>query len=571
MGKSNLIPFELLIGLIVFVVSLFILSDILLLVMGKFWEKFSLEIFDSNKNLENFAEFSPSEQNFPEVIKDTKIKFEDVAGNEEAKAELQEVVEFLKDAKDFRKLGAMVPKGVLLSGPPGTGKTLFAKAIAGEAGTPFIKVSGSQFVEVLVGVGAARIRELFEKAKSMAPCIIFIDEIDSLARGRSSNNNMGGGNDEREQTLNQILTEMDGFKSNTGVLVIGATNRLDILDSAITRPGRFDRQISINIPNLNERKAILKVHAKGKKLANSVSLSQIAQRTIGFSGADLANLLNEAAILAARKKKDFISMEEINSSIDRIILGLENKALSRVKSRQLVAFYEMGRAFVASLLNENVQKITLLPRGKNQSTTVQLSSKNRFPSRQFFLNKVLISLSGRVIEDVICGTLEISVGAQKDLLQMTRSFRTIITRYAMLRLQELKQTSQKRNLFFLGNDIKEELNNTVDNFTTNFFDIFYNELILFFKFFRTGGERLVDDLLIFEEVSGNSLKNIIREYFSQKKSLEAFLTNKDSSIFNLLIKELQKEAVELDDQIKIQKEKLEKILKKKKLSKKSKK
>ena len=272
------------------------------------------------------GEFTGLDQGAIEVLNEIQIKFEDVAGNEEAKMELKEVVKFLKNPESFAKLGAAVPKGVLLGGPPGTGKTLLAKAIAGEAGTPFLKVAGSQFVELLVGVGAARVRELFEKARSLKPSIIFIDEIDSIARTRSGNNNMGGGNDEREQTLNQILTEMDGFKSDNGIVVIAATNRIDILDPAIKRAGRFDRQITVTNPNLKERQAILKVHAKGKKLDPTISLAQIAQRTIGFSGADLANLLNEAAILATRLKKQTISMEEINLSVDRIVIGFRRKA-----------------------------------------------------------------------------------------------------------------------------------------------------------------------------------------------------------------------------------------------------
>ena len=286
----------LLIGTILFL-FLILVSDKLLNGIAKIWDSFSTRIYDpvSDSN-DPFSDFTGLDQNVISVVTDIKIKFEDVAGNEEAKGELKEVVKFLKDPESFGKLGAAVPKGVLLGGPPGTGKTLLAKAIAGEAGVPFLKVSGSQFVELLVGVGAARVRELFEKARSLEPSIIFIDEIDSIARARSGNNSMGGGNDEREQTLNQILTEMDGFSSSTGVVVIAATNRIDILDPAIKRAGRFDRQITISNPNLKERIAILKVHARGKKLDPAVALAQIAQRTIGFSGADLANLLNEAAI-----------------------------------------------------------------------------------------------------------------------------------------------------------------------------------------------------------------------------------------------------------------------------------
>jgi cell division protease FtsH len=483
-------------------------------------------------------------------VTDIKIKFEDVAGNEEAKAELKEVVKFLKDPESFSKLGAGVPKGVLLGGPPGTGKTLLAKAIAGEAGTPFLKVSGSQFVELLVGVGAARVRELFEKARSLEPSIIFIDEIDSIARARSGNNSMGGGNDEREQTLNQILTEMDGFSSNTGVVVIAASNRIDILDPAIKRAGRFDRQITINNPNLKERQAILKVHAKGKKLDVSVSLAQIAQRTIGFSGADLANLLNEAAILATRRKKNTITMEEVNLSVDRVVIGLEGKQVIRVKARQLTAFHEMGHAFVGSLINENdgIEKLTLVPRGNTQGTTWTIPSPSQYNSRRIFVNQVLIAIAGRAAEEIVSGTGECTVGSQQDLSQMTRTVRTMVLRYAMARLQELKQQIQQKNLFFLGSDVKQELNNIIDNFTTNFMDITYNEVVSFLEVIRPGGERLVDQLMISEELTGKDLRTIAREYISSLTALEVLYNSRQSSLFDLLTPELKKSIAEIEEE-----------------------
>jgi len=297
-------------------------------IINKTWYILSENLYDPIVDSNDpFGEFTSLDQNIVQVITDTKITFDDVAGNEEAKLELKEVIKFLKNPEKFGKLGAGIPKGVLLGGPPGTGKTLLAKAVAGEAGVPFLKVSGSQFVELLVGVGAARVRELFDKARNLKPSIIFIDEIDSIARARSTNGSMGGGNDEREQTLNQILIEMDGFESDTGIVIIAATNRIDILDPAIKRAGRFDRQITISNPTLKERQSILKVHAKGKKMDPSVSLTQIAQRTIGFSGADLANVLNEAAILATRRRNSFITMDEINLSIDRIVIGVEGKQI----------------------------------------------------------------------------------------------------------------------------------------------------------------------------------------------------------------------------------------------------
>ena len=530
---------------------LVLLSDKILAVFERIWSNLSSQIYESNPD--SFSDFTSLDQTTIQVVTDIKIKFEDVAGNDEAKGELKEVVKFLKDPASFTKLGASVPKGVLLGGPPGTGKTLFAKAIAGESGVPFLKVSGSQFVELLVGVGASRVRELFEKARSLKPAIIFIDEIDSIARARSGNNSMGGANDEREQTLNQILTEMDGFQSDTGVVVIAATNRIDILDPAIKRAGRFDRQITINNPNLKDRQAILKVHARGKKLDESVSLAQIAQRTIGFSGADLANLLNEAAILATRRKKKTITMEDVNLSIDRIVIGLEGKQVVRVKARQLTAFHEMGHAFVGSLIQENegIEKLTLVPRGNAQGTTWTIPSSSQYSTRRIFVNQVLTAIAGRAAEEIISGVGECTVGAQQDLAQMTRTVRTMILRYAMSRLQELKQQAQQRNLFFLGSDVKQELNNIVDNFTTNFMDITYNEVITFLKIIRPGGERLVDQLMISEELTGKDLRTLAREYISNLRIAEILYTNRESSLFDFMVPELKKYIAEVEQEVNI--------------------
>jgi len=542
-------------GLITFIAGLIILailSDKILAIMEKVWPTFSNQIYDPGSDSSDpLADFTGLDQSVISVVSDTNVKFEDVAGNEEAKEELKEVVKFLKAPEKFAKLGASVPKGVLLGGPPGTGKTLLAKAIAGEAGVPFLKVSGSQFVELLVGVGAARVRELFEKARSMKPSIIFIDEIDSIARARSGNSNMGGGNDEREQTLNQILTEMDGFGADTGVIVIAASNRIDILDPAIKRAGRFDRQITINNPNLKERQSILKVHARGKKLDPNVSIAQIAQRTIGFSGADLANLLNEAAILTARRKKTTIGMEEINLSVDRIVIGLEGKQIVRVKGRQLTAFHEMGHAFVASLINDNegIEKLTLIPRGNTQGTTWTVPSPSQYNSRKKFVSQVLIAIAGRAAEEIVNGVGECTVGAQQDLAQLTRTVRSMVLRYAMSRLQELKQQAQQRNLFFLGSDVKQELNNIIDNFTTNFMDITYNEVISFLETIRPGGERLVDQLMISEELTGKDLRTIAREYISNLSSSEVLYNTRKSSLFDLLLPELKKSVKDIENNI----------------------
>nr|YP_009545231.1 cell division protein [Synura uvella]AYO28385.1 cell division protein [Synura uvella] len=528
------------------------LADKILSIIEKLWESVSETIYDPTvDSYDPFAEFTGLDQNIVQVITDTKVTFDDVAGNDEAKEELKEVIRFLNDPDQFGKLGAGVPKGVLLGGPPGTGKTLLAKAVAGEAGTPFLKVSGSQFVELLVGVGAARVRELFDKARSLQPSIIFIDEIDSIARARSTNSSMGGGNDEREQTLNQILTEMDGFEVDSGIVVIAASNRIDILDPAIKRAGRFDRQITINNPNLKERQDILKVHARGKKLDPSISLTQIAQRTIGFSGADLANVLNEAAILATRRRNQFITMDEINLSIDRLVIGLEGKQVLRVKSRQLTAFHEMGHAFAGSLINEEdgIEKLTLVPRGDTQGTTWTIPSPSQYNSRNIFVNQVLVAIGGRAAEEIINGTSECTVGAQMDLAQMTRTVRTMVLRYAMTRLQELKQQAQQRNLFFLGSDVKKELNNIIDNFTTNFMDITYNEIVAFLRVIRPGGERLVDQLMVSEELTGKDLRTIAREYISNLTSLEILYDSRKSSLFDFLAPELKKSVSEVEEEI----------------------
>jgi cell division protease FtsH len=544
----------------IFCIVSFLFYDKITGLLEKLSNSLSLNLFKPEEQGDFFFSDSPStEQRVGELIEDTKIKFSDVAGNEEAKEELKEIVKFLKDPNSFAKLGALLPKGVLLAGPPGTGKTLFAKAIAGEAGVPFLQASGSQFVELLVGVGAARVRELFELANDLKPCIIFIDEIDSIARARSTNNNMGGGNDEREQTLNQILTEMDGFQSQTGVVVIAATNRIDILDPAITRPGRFDRQITIQNPNLQERQAILKVHAKGKKFDNTLSFLEIAQRTPGFSGAELANLLNEAAILTARKGKKVIGMTEINVSIDRILMGIEGQLPNRLKVKYLIAFHEVGHAIIASILDQKVQKLSLIPRGNSKGTTWFVPSSSQYLSRQNFIEQALIGLSGRVMEDVIGGPSEVSVGAQQDIDQLTRNFRILITRYAMTKLQELKQESQTRNLFLLGTDVKQEITNIVDNFTTNFLDITYQELFTLLFNLRPGSERLVDQLILEEELSSINLKNLLFEYLSKIESSEMLVELVESTLFEILFPQNISDFEELT---KFQTKKIEKFLQK---------
>ncbi|CAN6476914.1 unnamed protein product [Victoria cruziana] len=350
----------------------------------------------------------------------TGVTFDDVAGVDEAKQDFVEVVEFLKKPERFTAVGARIPKGVLLIGPPGTGKTLLAKAIAGEAGVPFFSISGSEFVEMFVGIGASRVRDLFKKAKENAPCIVFVDEIDAVGRQRGTG--IGGGNDEREQTLNQLLTEMDGFEGNTGIIVIAATNRADILDSALLRPGRFDRQVTVDVPDVRGRTEILKVHANNKKFDSDVSLDVVAMRTPGFSGADLANLLNEAAILAGRRGKAAISSKEIDDSIDRIVAGMEGTVMTDGKSKSLVAYHEVGHAICGTLTagHDPVQKVTLVPRGQARGLTWFIPADDpTLISKQQLFARIVGGLGGRAAEEVIFGDAEVTTGAAGDLQQIT--------------------------------------------------------------------------------------------------------------------------------------------------------
>ena len=391
----------------------------------------------------------------------TQVTFGDVAGIEQAKLELTEVVDFLKNADRFTAIGAKIPKGVLLVGPPGTGKTLLAKAVAGEAGVPFFSISGSEFVEMFVGVGASRVRDLFEQAKANAPCIVFIDEIDAVGRQRGAG--LGGGNDEREQTLNQLLTEMDGFEGNTGIIIIAATNRPDVLDAALLRPGRFDRQVVVDRPDYSGRTEILNVHARGKTLAKDVALDKIARRTPGFTGADLANLLNEAAILAARRNLSEISMDEVNDAIDRVLAGPEkkNRVMSE-KRKELVAYHEAGHALVGALMPDYdpVQKISIIPRGRAGGLTWFTPSEDRMESglysRSYLQNQMAVALGGRIAEEVIFGEEEVTTGASNDLQQVTRVARQMITRFGMSdRLGPVALGRQNGNVF-LGRDIASD-------------------------------------------------------------------------------------------------------------------
>ncbi|MCU6710795.1 ATP-dependent zinc metalloprotease FtsH [Paenibacillus sp. J5C_2022] len=387
-----------------------------------------------------------------------KITFEDVAGADEEKQELVEVVDFLKDPRKFNTVGARIPKGVLLVGPPGTGKTLLARAVAGEAGVPFFSISGSDFVEMFVGVGASRVRDLFENAKKNAPCIIFIDEIDAVGRQRGAG--LGGGHDEREQTLNQLLVEMDGFGANEGIIIIAATNRADILDPALLRPGRFDRQITVDRPDVKGREAVLKVHARNKPLTGDVKLDVIAKRTTGFSGADLENLLNEAALLAARRNKKEIAMNDIDDAIDRVIVGTEKK--SRVisdREKRIVAYHEAGHTIAGFFLEhaDQVHKVTIIPRGRAGGYVIMLPKEDRMlVTKQELLDKVTGLLAGRVAEELYIG--EIGTGAYSDFKSATGIVRSMIMEYGMSDKLGPMQFGNSQGQVFLGRDLGHEQN-----------------------------------------------------------------------------------------------------------------
>ena len=387
-----------------------------------------------------------------------KVKFSDVAGAEEAKQELTEVVEFLKDPGKFTSIGATIPKGVLLAGPPGTGKTLLAKAVAGEAGVPFFTISGSDFVEMFVGVGASRVRDLFGQAKKNAPCIIFIDEIDAVGRQRGAG--LGGGHDEREQTLNQLLVEMDGFGANEGIITLAATNRPDILDPALLRPGRFDRQVVVGRPDLHGREAILKVHARNKPLADDVDLKTIAKKTPGFTGADLSNLLNESALLAARLNKKVITMAELEEASEKVSMGPERRShIVSEKDRKLTAYHESGHAIVAHLLPHAnpVHKVTIIPRGYAGGYTMMLPKEEHdYKTKAQLLADIRVALGGRIAEALVLG--DISTGASGDLQSVTNTARSMVTRWGMSDTLGPIVFGEQQEQVFLGKNIGHERN-----------------------------------------------------------------------------------------------------------------
>ena len=443
---------------------------------------------------------------------DTGISFDDIAGIDEAKAEFEEIVSFLKEPERYTLVGAKIPKGVLLVGPPGTGKTLLAKAIANEASVPFYSVAGSEFVEMFIGIGAARIRDLFKKASENTPCIVFIDEIDAVGRERGAG--IGGGNDEREQTLNQLLTEMDGFKENKGVIVVGATNRVDILDAALLRPGRFDRQITVGLPDRLGRLAILKVHARNKPLSSDVSLVQLANRTPGFSGADLANLLNESAILATRYKKTTITKNEVNEAADRIIGGIAGSAMEDTKNKKLIAYHEVGHAIVGSLLenHDDVEKVTLIPRGGAKGLTWFAPEEDQMlVSRSQLLARIITTLGGRVAEKVVFGDPEITTGASNDLQQVTNIARQMVTRYGMSSIGPIALEDNNNEQIFMGGN-EDAISDRIDAEVCKIVNhceqvatkiVLDNRVII---------DLIVEKLLDAETLTGDEFRTLLKQY-----------------------------------------------------------
>ena len=445
-----------------------------------------------------------------------RVTFEDVADLEEAKEELKEVIEFLKNPQRFQALGAKVPKGVLLMGPPGSGKTLLARAVAGEAGVPFFHVSGSEFVEMFVGVGAARVRDLFEQAKANRPCIIFVDELDAVGRLRFAG--IGGGHDEREQTLNQLLVEMDGLEQNSGIIVVAATNRPDVLDPALLRPGRFDRRIVIDHPDAKGREAILRVHLRGKPLADDVDIEKLAKQTAGFSGADLANMVNEAAILAARKNKTKIEMSDLLEALEKVIAGPEKKSrLITEKEKRVLAYHESGHALVSKLLKvREVTKITIIPRGLALGYTLNLPQEDRYlMSKRELLDEMTVMLAGRAAEEVVFG--EVTTGAQNDLERVTDLARRMVCEFGMSERLGPVTLGRKAGPIFLGRDIVEDRNysetvaSEIDKEVRRIVEECYERAKRLLQENRHLLDAIANRLLEKETIDGEELDRLLRE------------------------------------------------------------
>ncbi len=449
---------------------------------------------------------------------ETGVKFDDVAGVNEAKQDLEEVVTFLKQPERFTSVGAQIPRGVLLVGPPGTGKTLLAKAIAGEAGVPFFSLSGSEFVEMFVGVGASRVRDLFKRAKENSPCLIFIDEIDAVGRQRGAG--IGGGNDEREQTLNQLLTEMDGFEGNSGIIIIAATNRPDVLDSALMRPGRFDRQVSVEAPDITGRLSILEVHSKNKKLEKNLTLESIARRTPGFTGADLANLLNEAAILTARRRKESIGLAEIDDAVDRIIAGMEGQPLIDGRSKRLIAYHEVGHALIGSLVKDHdpVQKVTVIPRGQAKGLTwFSPDDDQALISRAQLKARIMGALGGRAAEDVIFGYSEVTTGAGGDVQQVASMARQMVTRFGMSNLGPVSLEGDNQEVFIgrdlmTRSDVSDEISRQIDEQVRFIVKECYKETLEIVSENREAMDKIVEILIEKETLNGDEFCKILSDF-----------------------------------------------------------
>ncbi len=470
-----------------------------------------MKLANSNKNSMDFGRSKARLSN-----ENDKKSFKDVAGLKEEKEEVEELIDFLKNPKKFEKMGARIPKGVLLVGPPGTGKTLLAKAISGEANVPFFFISGSDFVELFVGVGASRVRDMFKEAKRNAPCLIFIDEIDAVGRQRGTG--LGGGHDEREQTLNQLLTEMDGFGENEGIIIIAATNRPDVLDPALLRPGRFDRQVTVSLPDANEREAILKVHAKNKILGSDVNLSNLSLRTPGFSGADLENLLNEAALLAVRRNKNEISMDEIDEATDRVLLG-PAKTTRKItdKEKKLVSIHEAGHAVIGLKLEDaqEVHKITIIPRGMAGGYTMMLPKEEKIAvlTKDELLAQITGLLGGRVSEEMFLG--EISTGASDDIKRATKIARSMVTEYGMSELGPV-QYEEKSEGVFLGRDYAKSKNFSdqvaleIDEQTRKIIEECYDKAKKIIKENKELIFQLSDALMKYETITKEQIESIVK-------------------------------------------------------------
>ncbi len=540
----NILPFVVLIGVAFFFIS--------------------RQMSSANKSMD----FGKSRARLNEDSK--KVTFNEVAGLKEEKEEVQELIDFLKDPKKFQKLGARIPKGVLLVGPPGTGKTLLARAVAGEANVPFYFISGSDFVELFVGVGASRVRDMFKQAKHNAPCLIFIDEIDAVGRQRGSG--IGGGHDEREQTLNQLLTEMDGFGENEGIIIIAATNRPDVLDPALLRPGRFDRQVQVNLPDKKGREEILAVHARNKIFSKNINLSNIASRTVGFSGADLENLLNEAALLAVRKNKKAITMSEIDEAHDRVLMGPAKASKKYTdEEKRMVAYHEAGHAVLGIKLDgaNDVQKITIIPRGYAGGYTMMLPKEEKFTATKKELTERIIGLmGGRVAEELVIG--EISTGAHNDFEQATKIARAMVTEYGMSSLGPM-QLEQQEGSVFLGRDYNKSRNFSgqvafeIDQEMRKIIDECYKEAVRILKKERKLLDLIANTLIDCETITKEQIDYLVKNGYLPSDDDEIDESDfKELSIEDLSLKDLKDIAREhkIKGYSKMTKEELQKELEK---------